>query len=97
MDQCPVKSGSECEQEIRNITQKPRKETENKKKVGIIKRNKTFAEIGTKPPLAGIADAPAVGAWWTREKATQLPVHLPCQEGPRDFGDRLAISCLSRI
>ena len=28
-----------------------------KQKVGIIKRNKTFAEIGTKPPLAGIADS----------------------------------------
>ena len=92
----PVKSGSECEQETKEYNAKTKKRN-RKQKVGIIKRNKTFAEIGTKPPLAGIADAPAVGAWWTREKATQLPVHLPCQEGPRDFGDRLAISCLSRI
>jgi hypothetical protein len=38
----------------RNITQKrTRKETENK--IGIIKETKTLAEVGTKPPLAGIA------------------------------------------
>jgi hypothetical protein len=55
VDQCPVKSGSECEQETKEYNAKTKKRN-RKQKVGIIKRNKTFAEIGTKPPLAGIAD-----------------------------------------
>ena len=52
----PVKSGLHVNKKQRNITQKrTRKETENKNRNN--KRNKTLAEVGTKPPLAGIADS----------------------------------------
>jgi hypothetical protein len=108
VDQCPVKSGSECEQEIRNITQKPRKGTENENESRNNKRNKPLLKLALSPPslasrphqqlgLGGLVKKPFSYLFTFFVRKDKIRAISITKSVQGDFGDRLAISCLSRI